>query len=121
LRVWLALSALCLLVQARAADVLPIESQKIDYLIASIESLQNAQFIRNDTAYDAKAAADHLRLKLNNAGPRVKTADDFIHYCASTSSISGKPYRIRFSDGREVTTEVFLRDKLTEYENRRVK
>jgi hypothetical protein len=30
--------------------------------------------------------------------------------------VSGKPYLIRYADGREVTAEMFLRQKLKEYE-----
>jgi Family of unknown function (DUF5329) len=100
---------------AHAADATSLESQKISYLIASIETLQGAQFIRNDTAYNAKAAADHLRLKLRMAGSRVVTADDFIRLCASVSSVSGIPYQIRFADGRVVSSEAFLRQKLSEF------
>ena len=40
-----------------AGTPIPLEEKKIDYLIASIESLQNAEFIRNGVAYEAKAAA----------------------------------------------------------------
>lgn len=94
------------------------ETRKIEYLITSIETLRDAQFVRNDTSYDAKAAAGHLRLKLRVAGSRIKSAGDFIRYCASASSVSGKPYLIRFADGREVTAEAFLRQKLKEYESR---
>jgi len=100
---------------AHAGDLASVESQKIDYLIAAIEKLENAQFIRNGTAYGPKAAADHLRLKLKNAGARVKSADDFIRYCAAGSSVSGKAYQIRFSDGRVMTSEAFLRQKLSEF------
>jgi len=98
-----------------AGDLPPLESRKIDFLIAAIETLSDAKFVRNGTAYDAKAAADHLRLKLRNAGSRVKSADDFIRFCASVSSVSGVPYEIRFSDGHVVTSEVFLRQKLSEF------
>jgi|SRR5580700_3513801 hypothetical protein len=101
---------------AYAADSMSAESRKIEYLIASIETLQGAQFIRNGTAYDGKHAADHLRLKLRNAGSRVVTAKDFIRLCASVSSVSGIPYQIRFADGRVVSSEAYLRQKLAELE-----
>ncbi len=98
-----------------AGDLAPLESRKIDFLIAAIETLGDAKFVRNGTAYDAKTAADHLRLKLKNAGSRVESAEDFIRYCASASSVSGTPYQIRFSDGRVVTSEAFLRQRLSEF------
>ncbi|HZE43810.1 MAG TPA: DUF5329 family protein [Steroidobacteraceae bacterium] len=97
-----------------AGTPMPVEEKKIDYLIASIESLQNAQFVRNGVAYEAKAAADHLRLKRRMAGSLVATADDFIRLCASVSSTSGTPYQIRFSDGRVVSSETFMRERLAE-------
>jgi DNA polymerase III epsilon subunit-like protein len=115
MRVITALMLTVICIVARAGDLAPTESQKIDYLIDAIATLENAQFVRNGTAYDAKAAADHLRLKLKKAGSRVKSAEDFIRLCASASSMSGIPYRIRFSDGRVVTSEAFLRQKLAEF------
>jgi hypothetical protein len=101
---------------AHAADPNAVEHQKIDYLIAAVETLQGAQFIRNGNPYDAKTAAEHLRLKLRLAGTRIKTAEEFIRYCATSSSISGTPYQIRFADGRVVTSEAYLHQKLAEFE-----
>lgn len=92
-----------------------IEDQKIAFLIGKIAGMQDAVFIRNGSEYGAQQAADHLRLKLRRAGDRVKTADDFIVYCASGSSISGKPYSIRFRDGRTVPSADFLRARLAEF------
>jgi hypothetical protein len=88
------------------------ESVKIQYLISSIAELKSAKFIRNGTEYDAREAADHLRLKLRAAGKHVKTADEFIRLCGSKSSVSGKPYQIRFADGTALETEVFFRNRL---------
>jgi hypothetical protein len=91
------------------------ERSKIEYLIGSIETLNGAIFIRTSTEYDGKAAAKHLRKKLQNAGGNVKTADDFITLCASKSSISGKPYLIKSSDGNTIKAEQYFREKLREY------
>jgi hypothetical protein len=109
------------LLGAQAGDLSPAQSARIEYLIGAIESLPNAQFIRNGTSYDAKAAADHLRLKLRYAGSRVRSAEDFIRYCASQSSMSGLPYRIRFSDGRVISSGDYLRQMLADYDKRAVK
>jgi hypothetical protein len=89
-----------------------VETAKIRHLITAVETLEGAQFLRNGRAYDARAAADHLRLKLKTAGGRVKTADDFIRLCGSRSSLSGEKYRIRFADGTTVDSEAFFRDRL---------
>ena len=92
-----------------------IEEHKIQYLISAVADLKDARFLRNGSEYDAQRAADHLRLKLRYAGDRVKTAEDFIVYCATASSMSGEKYRIKFNDGRLVDSAAFLRDKLAAY------
>jgi hypothetical protein len=88
------------------------ESQKIDHLIAYIGGLQGAVFIRNGSEHTPDEAVSHLQMKRDKAGDRVKTADDFIRLCASKSYLSGKPYQIRFADGRTLTSEEVLRAEL---------
>jgi len=92
-----------------------IEKKKIEFLISSVENLKGAIFIRNGSEYDGKAAAEHLRMKLKNAGGYVQTADDFIRLCASKSYITGKPYMIRLSNGKTIKSEEYFREKLKEY------
>ena len=92
-----------------------VEARKIEYLIGEIQALQGAVFVRNGIAYDALSAAKHLRMKWRAAGSHVATAEDFIRVCASGSSVSGLPYTIHFADGHSVTSEQFMRDKLTVY------
>ncbi|MCX5825878.1 MAG: DUF5329 family protein [Deltaproteobacteria bacterium] len=91
-----------------------IEKKKIEFLISSVENLKGAKFIRNGSEYDGKKAAEHLRMKLQNALV-VQTADDFIRLCASKSSITGKPYMIRLSDGKTIKSEEYFREKLKKY------
>lgn len=84
------------------------EAQKIEALIQAVAALQGAVFIRNGSEHTATEAAEHLHLKWRNAGKRVQTAPEFIQYCATSSSMSGRPYRIRYKDGREATSADFL-------------
>lgn len=92
-----------------------IEKKKIEFLIASLENLKGAKFIRNGSEYDVRQAMEHLRMKLQAAGDRVRTADDFIRLCASRSLMSGKPYMIKLPDGMSMTSEDYFRKKLKEY------
>ena len=92
-----------------------LEQRKIEYLINSIADLHDARFIRNGSEYDSKRAADHLRVKLQYARGRVNTAEDFITYCATGSSVTGGAYQIQFADGRIVATAAFLRERLAAY------
>jgi len=93
------------------------EAQKIDALINSVGRLKDAVFIRNGSEYDAQAAADHLRRKLDYAGKKVQTAEQFIDKLATGSSMSGKPYKIRFADGRTVESAVYFREVLKRLES----
>ena len=93
----------------------PQEAVKIQYLIISVETMKGAKFLRNGREYDARAAADHLRLKLKMAGNSVKTADDFIKLCGARSSLTGEVYRVRLATGTVMVTEVFFRNKLKSF------
>lgn len=115
LRRLLAALALCLVLAAPALGQPDVERAKIEYLIDAVAQLHGAVFIRNGTDYDARQAADHMRLKLRNAAACARTAEDFIARCATSSSMSGEKYRIRFADGRVVDNAVFLRQKLAEF------
>jgi hypothetical protein len=94
-----------------------IEKKKIEFLLSSVENMKGAKFIRNGTEHDGKEAAEHLRIKLQKAGGKVQTADDFIRLCASKSIISGQPYMIRSSDGKTINSEQYFREKLKEYDS----
>jgi hypothetical protein len=93
------------------------ENQKIVALIAAVESESGATFIRNGREHTAAEAASHLRLKWKNAGKRVRTAEDFIRYCATGSSLSGKPYRIRFANGTEIESADYFHARLRRIES----
>ncbi|HXW73623.1 MAG TPA: DUF5329 family protein [Steroidobacteraceae bacterium] len=110
-----AVAFLTLAAAAHADAPTPAENARINYLLGVVASLHDAQFIRHGVAYDSSAAVNHLRAKLRAAGARVKTAE-FIRYCASQSSVSGRPYEIRFPDGRVVPSADFLRQKLSEFD-----
>ena len=115
-----ALFATLLLVLAFATPALaktpPAETAKIEALIAAVEARPDAVFIRNGSEHSAGEAADHLRLKWRHVGDRIRTARDFIRYCATKSSLTGRKYRIRFKDGREVESAEFFEAELKRLE-----
>jgi hypothetical protein len=94
------------------------EQARIDYLIDSLGQLKGAVFIRNGSEYAAAAAQKHLRDKLNYGGERIQTAEQFIKYCATESSLSHKPYQIRFADGHAANTADYFNQKLREFDAR---
>ena len=84
------------------------EKQKIEALIQAVESLKEARFVRNGSAYSADSAGYFLRRKWQANESNVGTARDFIDNVASFSGTSGKPYLIRFKDGAEIPSREFL-------------
>jgi hypothetical protein len=100
----------------RAAEKPVTEKEKIEALIKNLENLQDATFIRNDSDYDAKAAARFLRGKWQAQQKEIKTAMDFIDKVASVSGTSGKPYLIRFKGPREVKCSDYLKEELKKLE-----
>jgi 3-mercaptopyruvate sulfurtransferase SseA len=94
------------------------EQQRIDFLLHSVETAREIVFIRNGSEYDGTAAGKHLRDKLAYAGERVKTAEQFIQYCASESSMTHRKYTVRLADGRTVDSAVYFGGLLREWEQR---
>ena len=100
-RVLVALSlALCLSGTATAQSD-PVAAREVDALIADVAALRSAVFIRNGSEYDAAKAADHLRLKRSRAGNKLRTAEDFIRYCATASSMSATSVTPSSASARE--------------------
>jgi len=90
------------------------EQARIDFLLQQVASSQ-AMFIRNGVEYNAVDAVAHLRLKLQRAGKRINTAEHFIDYLASKSSVSGQAYRLKWKDGKTADARTWLYQKLKEF------
>jgi hypothetical protein len=97
---------------ARAETLAAAEKQKIEALIKQVGLLKEAQFVRNGSTYNADNAATFLRRKWQANASEVSTALDFIEKVASISGTSGKPYLIRFKDGKEIRSRDFLLGEL---------
>jgi hypothetical protein len=111
------LSLLLLISVPAAVTSLPAdETQQIEVLIQHVNDLRDATFIRNGSTYNSKSAATFLRRKWQANQSEVKTARDFVDRVASISGTSGKPYLIRFKDGKEVHSREFLLAKLKSIE-----
>lgn len=96
--------------------VRPAEEQtKIDFLVGEVRNSE-AIFIRNGREYPAGRAASHLSTKLRFAGRRVQNAHQFVIGIASRSEETGKPYEIRWPDGRRQPLAEWLLARLELYE-----
>jgi hypothetical protein len=110
------LSCLAMMSPAPAGDRPRSEKQKIEALIEHVEGLEDARFVRNGREYDGKTAARFLRGKWESNEDDVRTAKDFIEKVARASSTSGKPYLIRFKDGKETKSADYLLAELKKLE-----
>jgi hypothetical protein len=94
------------------------QQARIDFLIHGVETATSLKFVRNGTEYDGAAGAKHLRMKLGYAGERVKTAEDFVKYCASESSFTHQKYKIRAADGTMTDAATYFQAKLREFDEK---
>ena len=94
------------------------EKEKITYLLDELEK-SKLIFIRNGDEYSAKDARDHMQKKLDYAGNRITTADQFITYIATKSSLSGKSYYVKYPDGKQTESAVYLRNLLSKLEEKK--
>lgn len=95
----------------------PTEKQKIEALINHVKALKDAKFVRNGSTYTADNAARFLKGKWDANAADVKSAKDFIEKVASFSGTSGRPYLIRFNDGKEIKSNEFLAAELKRIES----
>ncbi|MCH7980334.1 MAG: DUF5329 family protein [Proteobacteria bacterium] len=89
----------------------------IEYLLDSVAA-SDLQFMRNGKAHTGAKAAEHMRRKYEHFNDRIQSADDFIDLAATKSTISGKQYTVRTTDG-EMATADWLHSILTDYRNTR--
>ncbi|HEY9239804.1 MAG TPA: DUF5329 domain-containing protein [Burkholderiaceae bacterium] len=97
---------------AVAAAPAPHEQTRIEKLIRFVEGQKDMKFIRNGKEYSCAEAGKFLRGKLDSMGKEVTTAREFIERIATKSSMSGKPYQVRFADGRTIPASEFLGEEL---------
>jgi hypothetical protein len=93
------------------------ESDKIQFLLNELDKPNsNLRFIRNGIEYSGKEAKDHMQKKLDYAGNKIKTVEDFINQIATKSSITGNLYYILFPNGTKMESAKWLRETLKDIE-----
>lgn len=94
------------------------EQARIDFLLHDVETSKGVVFIRNGSEHDGPAAASHLRAKLNYAGERIKTAEEFIKYCASESSLTHRAYKVCLAEGKTIDAAQYFTSRLHEFDEK---
>ena len=83
-------------------------AQEIEALIQRVAAAKGVIFLRNGSEYSAADAATHLRRKLRAADGQIRTPEQFIDQLGARSSMTGRPYRVRLPDGREMDSATWL-------------
>ncbi|MDQ2918173.1 MAG: DUF5329 domain-containing protein [Pseudomonadota bacterium] len=97
-----------------AAAAEPSQSKdEISHLLQYVAG-SSCTFIRNGSDYAPDKARDHLASKYEFVGSRITTAEEFIKYLATQSSMSGEPYHVRCGK-TELLSGAWLTDELNRY------
>jgi hypothetical protein len=83
---------------------------EIDHLLDFVAA-SSCTFVRNGTEYPPDKAREHLATKYRFVGSRISSADEFIKYLATKSSMSGEMYHVKCGkadalSGEWLTTEL---------------
>jgi len=83
--------------------------REIDHLLDFIGS-SRCTLVRNGEEHDAAAARTHIEGKYDYARRWIQTAEQFIEYAATKSSLSGSPYHVICSGREESSFDWLMRE-----------
>ena len=98
---------------AAAASPQGPAQDEIDHLLQYVAA-SSCTFVRNGSEYAAGKARDHLADKYRFVGNRIATAEEFIQYLATKSSLSGEPYHVHCGKSDALSGE-WLNAELVRY------
>ncbi len=91
------------------------QEREIDHLLEFIEH-SGCTFVRNNSVYSGVRAKEHIQKKYTRIKKRKKelSAEQFISYAASRSSLSHKPYLVHCG-AETMSSERWLLEELGRY------
>ncbi len=87
---------------------------EIDYLLRFI-SETSCNYERNGTLYSGSVAVKHIIKKYQYFSEDITSAEDFILYAATKSSLSGKYYKVHCENSSSLKSRDWLLRALTIY------
>lgn len=112
-------AALVLLALAFPAGAPAGTQEEIRHLLHTIEQ-SGCLFLRNGMRYDSTEALEHIQRKYANVRSRVNTAEEFIEYAATKSSMTGKAYLV-LCEKEEMPAADWLLAELAEFRREEVR
>ena len=87
---------------------------EINHLLNFIATT-NCQYERNDTLHSGPAALEHIKKKYNYFKDDIQTAEDFIKYSATKSTLSGKYYHVHCNGQLTIKSDTWLLNELQRF------
>lgn len=106
-------SALALLVLLPSLPAAAGTEEEIAHLLSYIEQSE-CLFVRNGKEYSSSEGLAHIERKYDHVRKRVGSAEDFIEYAASRSSMTGTGYLVRCG-AEEVASAAWLKEELARF------
>jgi len=88
--------------------------QEIDHLLAFVAGT-TCQYERNGSVYDGARAEQHIKKKYEYFKNKINSAEDFIKYSATKSTMSGKQYKIHCENMATQNSSDWLLNELKKY------
>jgi len=109
---------LCIFICVISAPVFGSDMQsEINHLLAFLENSE-CQFERNGKLHTGKDTVDHVKKKYNYFKSKIDSAEKFIEYSATKSTLSGKYYMVLCKDSPKVKTQDWLLQELKNYRSK---
>lgn len=99
------------------SDVSAKQKPEVEHLLQFVQT-SDCVFERNGKKYDAADGYKHMKRKYWYFKNKITTTEEFIEYCGTKSTRSGKNYLIYCDKNEPIESSVWLLEELTQYRNK---
>lgn len=97
-----------------ACNTFASSQDEIDHLLGFVGET-SCTYERNGTMHKGSEAVKHIKRKYNYFSDDIKTAEDFIKYSATKSTMSSKYYQVHCPDQPTIKSKDWLLSELKRY------
>jgi len=97
-----------------SAGAIANTQKEIEHLLKFVANT-SCKYERNGTLHDGTKAKNHIQKKYDYFLDKVNTAEDFIEYSATKSTMSGKTYKIHCTNMPVQNSADWLLDELKKF------
>jgi hypothetical protein len=100
------------------ADILPEQKLEIGHLLNFVKT-SPCKISRNGELHKGNEAVSHIKRKYDHFKSDIKTAEQFIKYAATKSTLSGRHYMVKCGGNNPFKTKEWLLKELRNYRENR--